>query len=94
VRSNRPWRGTISARENSGTARGVRVADGVLRYHVMPPTSASAAAAGTVIGTTPGAWVTDGAKGTTTFVHSFSVQVRPGDGTGSLSTVITFSVNQ
>lgn len=94
VRSNKPWNGTISASENSGTATSLTIASGVLRYSTSLPSDYAAAAAVTAFTATPDIWESNHIKGLTTYNYYYALRVNWNDDPGTFASTVTYAVIQ
>jgi hypothetical protein len=87
VSGNTPWTGTCSARENRGTARTVRIADGRLEWRLAGTTEWHAFSRRDDTTCFPGQ-----PTGTTTLVYDLRLRVERTDAAGTFNTVATFTV--
>lgn len=87
VYSNAVWRGTVQARENSGTASTIKIADGDLRWRLQGDQGWTPMATSSL----PFA---EGAPGQSSYVYDYELRILWDDEPGTFSSVVTYDATQ
>lgn len=97
VKSNKVWNGTVYASENAGggASATLTVASGALRWGTSAPTTYADGASLTAFSTvTTTVWLSNVAKGVSTYQQYYGMRVDWNDDPGTFASTVTYSATQ